>query len=120
MAPLASGCVTARCGSLLYSYGNDESNKTSGTPLEFTALNQDRIAIGRLEYRRIDHAPRKNALGLIRNGQIELAARALVNEWTSLLGGKDARKGKPGNIGYAFTISDLISVYERNLSELLL
>ena len=93
-----------------------ETHDKNHTPLDFTPVTQDRVAVARLEFRRQNRVPRLNALGLVRIGKIREAINALLNEWTSLPGGDDARKGKPGNTAYIFTTDDFLAVYEQNLA----
>ena len=59
-----------------------------------------------------------NALGLVRQGNIEEAVQALLKEWTSLPGGRHARKGRLGEKNGVYSISDLMAVYKRNLLEI--
>lgn len=87
-----------------------DANIRGGTPLDFSPLTQDRIAVWKCE----DRA----ALSCIRLGKIEKAVDLLRKEWTSLPGGKDVRRGKNADSKYIWSLDDLMQAYERNLKEL--
>jgi muramidase (phage lysozyme) len=87
------------------------TNARFGIGPGFSPSNQDRLTVAYIE------ELNKKPLVLIRTGMIEEAARALVNDWSSLPGGLHQRVGRPGNPEYVFTMDDLVERYKVFLAE---